>query len=189
MAVLSFLANHVGVLPRPSSSTGRTGACAILLRVTATPSLPLQLQHFADLSVQVDRPIEVGATPAGRRRMVPITGGEARGHGWTARVLPGGADYQLIASDTRAELEAHYLLETEAGERIYVRNQAIRVAPPDVSAAIARGEPVDPSQVYFRCVPTLQTAAPSLHWINDRLFAGCGQRLPDRVVMSFYALC
>jgi hypothetical protein len=57
-----------------------------------------------------------------------------------------------------------------------------------VTAKIARGEPVDPAQVYFRCAPTLQTASKSLEWINDRLFAGAGQRLPDRVVMSFYVL-
>jgi hypothetical protein len=150
--------------------------------------VPIQLNHFADLSVQVAAPTEVGMTPAGRRRMIAITGGEARGNGWTARVLPGGADYQLIVSDTRAELEAHYLLETDGGDRIYVRNHAIRVAAPEVTAAIARGEPVEPSQVYFRCVPTLQTASRALHWINDRLFAGAGERRPDRVVMSFYAM-
>jgi hypothetical protein len=150
--------------------------------------IPIQLNHFADLSVQVAAPTEVGMTPAGRRRMIAITGGEVRGNGWTARVLPGGADYQLIVSDTRAELEAHYLLETDGGDRIYVRNHAIRVAAPEVTAAIARGEPVEPSQVYFRCVPTLQTASRALHWINDRLFAGAGERRPDRVVMSFYAM-
>lgn len=172
-----------------SRTTGPHPGCATLHRVPATVPLPLELQHFADLSVEVATPIEVGPTPAGRRRMISITGGQARGHGWTARVLPGGADYQLIVSDTRAELEAHYLLETDAGDRIYVRNHAIRVASPAVTAAIARGEPVDPAQVYFRCAPILQAAAPSLLWINDRLFAGSGQRLPDRVVMSFYALC
>lgn len=150
--------------------------------------LPLDLRHFADLSVTVGAPIEVGVTPRGRRRMIPITGGSATGHGWNARVLPGGADYQVIVSDSRAELEAHYVLETDGGDRIYVRNLAIRVAAPEVTAALVRGERVDPSLVYFRCIPTLETAAPALHWINDRLFAGCGQRLPEQVVMSFYEL-
>lgn len=151
-------------------------------------SLTLQLNHFADLAVQVGAPIEVGDTPAGRRRMIPITGGEARGAGWTARVLPGGADYQMVVSPTRAELEAHYVLETDAGDRIYVRNRAIRVASAETTAALLRGEVVDPALVYFRCAPTLETASRGLGWINDRLFVGAGQRHPDRVVMSFYAL-
>lgn len=156
--------------------------------MAATPLLPLPLAHFADLSVTVGTPVEVGVTPRGRRRMIPITGGTATGHGWTARVLPGGADYQVVVNDSRAELEAHYVLEMDGGDRIYVRNRAIRVAAPEVTAALVRGEPVDPGLVYFRCIPTLETAAPALGWINDRLFAGSGRRLPEQVVMSFYEL-
>jgi hypothetical protein len=150
--------------------------------------LPLQLQHFADLSVQVGTPVEVGATDNGRRRVIAILSGEARGDGWTARVLPGGAHYQLVVSHTPAEQVAHNVMETDAGDRIYVRNQAIRVAPAEVTAALVRGEPVDPARVYFRCVPKLETGSAALRWINDRIFVGAGQRHPDRVVMSFYAL-
>lgn len=156
--------------------------------MTAAPPLPLPLAHFADLAVTVGAPIEVGVTPRGRRRMIPITGGTATGHGWTARVLPGGADYQVVVNDSRAQLEAHYVLETDGGDRIYVRNRAIRVAAPEVTAALVRGEQVDASLVYFRCIPTLETAAPALAWINDRLFAGSGRRLPEQVAMSFYEL-
>ena len=159
-----------------------------MLASVNTTTLPLALEHFADLAVQVGTPLEVGTTVIGRRRVIAITGGEARGHGWTARVLPGGADYQRVVSDTRAELEAHYVMETDAGDLIYVRNHAIRVAPPEVTAALVRGEPVDASRVYFRCFPTLETAAPSLRWINDRFFAGAGARHPAQVVMSFYQL-
>ncbi|MEY4653160.1 MAG: hypothetical protein RI884_1741, partial [Pseudomonadota bacterium] len=54
------------------------------------------LEFFADLSVQVDRPQEVGQVPGGLRRMVPILGGQVQGEGWTGRVLPGGADFQWI---------------------------------------------------------------------------------------------
>jgi hypothetical protein len=154
----------------------------------SSPTLPLPLKFFANLSVQVATPMEVGMTAGGRRRVIAITGGEAQGEGWTARVLPGGADYQKVVSDTRAELEAHYVLETDAGDLVYVRNHAIRVAPAEVTAALLRGEPVDPAKVYFRCAPTLETASPQLRWINDRLFAGAGLRQPDRVVMSFYEL-
>jgi hypothetical protein len=156
----------------------------------AVPQTPLALQidHFADLAVQVGTPIEVGTTRRGRRRMIPIVGGQARGHGWTARVLPGGADYQLVVGDTHAELQAHYVMETDAGDLIYVHNEAVRSAPAAVTARLLRGEPVDPAQVYFRCLPSFETASAALGWINDRLFAGSGLRHPDHVVMSFYTL-
>ena len=146
------------------------------------------LRFFADLTVQVGTPIEIGHTGKGRRRLIPITGGAATGNGWTARVLPGGADYQLVSSDTTAELEAHYVLETDAGDLIYVRNEALRSAPADVTARLIRGEPVDPALVYFRCMPRMEASAPSLAWLRERLFVGTGARHPDRVVMRFFEL-
>lgn len=146
------------------------------------------LRFFAELAVEIGAPIEVGRTPRGLRRMIPITGGRARGEGWTARVLPGGADYQLLVGDTLAELQAHYVLETDAGDRIYVRNQAIRSAPPEVSARLLRGEPVDPALVYFRCLPALETASPALAWVCERLFVGSGVRRPAQVELRFHLL-
>ncbi len=146
------------------------------------------LRFFADLTVQVGTPIEIGHTGKGRRRLIPITGGAATGNGWTARVLSGGADYQLVSSDTTAELEAHYVLETDAGDLIYVRNEALRSAPADVTARLIRGEPVDPALVYFRCMPRMEASAPSLAWLRERLFVGTGARHPDRVVMRFFEL-
>ncbi|HEY0420921.1 MAG TPA: DUF3237 domain-containing protein [Acetobacteraceae bacterium] len=146
------------------------------------------LAFFADLSVQVAAPQEIGNTPAGRRRVIPITGGEVRGDGWRARVLPGGADFQLIVGDTMAQLDARYVLETDGGDLVFVQNRALRVASREVTAKLMRGEPVDPGEVYFRCVPSFETAAPSLAWINERLFVGTGVRHPDRVEISVFAL-
>jgi Protein of unknown function (DUF3237) len=147
-----------------------------------------QLQFFADLSVRVDKPQEVGVTARGRRRLIPILGGEAIGDGWQARVLPGGADFQLLVTDTLAELDARYCLETDAGELIYVRNRAIRSGPPELMAALVRGEPVEASQIYFRCSPSFETASATLRWITERMFVGTGARHPEKVVMRFWQL-
>jgi hypothetical protein len=152
-----------------------------------SPAAP-QLVHFADVSVQVAKPQEVGQTVHGLRRLIPILGGEATGHGWTARVLPGGADFQLLVSDRLAELDARYVMETDAGDMIYVQNRAVRSGPADLMARLVRGEPVDPAQIYFRCSPSFETASPALAWITERLFVGSGARHPDRVVMQFYEL-
>jgi hypothetical protein len=152
------------------------------------PLAPPTLKFFADLSVQVAAPQEVGRTPRGVRRLIPIVGGEAVGDGWRARVLPGGADFQLIVSDTLAELDARYALETDGGDLIYVHNRVIRSASPDVMARLVRGETVDPSLVYFRCSPGFETACAALRWINERLFVGTGARHPDRVAMRFFEL-
>jgi hypothetical protein len=145
-----------------------------------------ELKFFADLSVQVDKPQEVGKTHHGVRRVIPILGGTVEAQGWRGRVLSGGADFQLLLGPSMAELDARYVIETDAGDMIFVTNRAVRTASPEVMAKIIRGEPVEPSTVYFRCSPSFETASPALAWIADRLFIGTGARHPDKVVMRFF---
>jgi hypothetical protein len=144
------------------------------------------LARFADLQVEVGAPVEVGAVGHGTRRVIPILGGTCVARDWRARVLPGGADFQLIVNARMARLEARYVLETDAGDRIYVKNDAVRSAAPEVMARLVRGEPVEPSAVYFRCVPSFEASAPALAWIMERVFLGTGLRRPDAVVMRFF---
>jgi hypothetical protein len=87
-----------------------------------------------------------------------------------------------------ARLEARYVLETDGGDRIYVHNDAVRTAPAAVMARLVRGEPVDPGEVYFRCVPRFEASAPSLAWIAERVFVGVGVRRPSTVEMRFFEL-
>ena len=145
-----------------------------------------ELKFFADLSVKVDKPQEVGKTHHGVRRVIPILGGSVQGQGWQGRVLSGGADFQLLLGPSMAELDARYVIESEGGDLIFVTNRAVRTASPEVMAKIVRGEPVDPSTVYFRCSPSFETASPALSWITERLFIGTGARHPDQVVMRFF---
>jgi uncharacterized protein DUF3237 len=152
----------------------------------ADPLAAPALAPFADLEVKVGAPIEIGRVAGGVRRIVPILGGRCVGRAFTARVLPGGADFQLIVSETMARLEARYVLETDGGERIYVHNDAIRTAAPAAMARLVRGEPVDPADVYFRCAPRFECAAPALAWIGERVFVGVGVRRPQVVVMRFF---
>ena len=149
---------------------------------------PPPLKFFADASVVVAAPQVVGHGPRGLRRVIPILAGEFKGDGWHARVLAGGADFQLIVSDTLTELDARYTLELDGGDLVFVQNRAIRSGPPELMAKIARGEPVDPAAIYFRCSPTFETASKSLRWINERMFVGAGARFPDRVAMRFFEL-
>ena len=145
-----------------------------------------ELKFYADLSVQVDKPQEVGKTHHGVRRVIPILGGTVEAQGWRGRVLSGGADFQLLLGPSMAELDARYVIETDAGDMIFVTNRAVRTASPEVMAKIIRGEPVEPSTVYFRCSPSFETASPALAWIAERLFIGTGARHPDKVVMRFF---
>ena len=159
-----------------------------------TPLPAPRLEHIADLTVQVSAPIEAGQVSGlnsrGRRRIIPITGGLLSGPRLRGRVLPGGADFQLVVSGTTTDLDARYLLALEGapydGEHIFVQNHALRRGSVEDIARLVRGEPVDPAALYFRCVPTFEVSSPALAWLTESLFLGTGARYPDRVEMSFF---
>jgi len=156
-----------------------------------TETLPApRLEHVCDLAVTIAAPVEVGQTPGGLRRMIPITGGVVRGPRINGRVLPGGADFQLILGEgTQAHLDARYVIELDDGTRVFVQNTALRVASLENSQRIMRGEPVSPDAVYFRCQPKLEATAEKWAWLSESQFIGNGRRAPDGVFLSFYRVC
>lgn len=154
-----------------------------------TPELvPPSLSLAFELRVQVGPPLDVGPIPGGRRRIVPILGGTFEGSGMRGRVLPGGADWQIVRADGLGELDTRYTLETDDGKLIYVQNAGIRHASPEVTAKLMKGEPVDPSLVYFRTVPKFETSAQELAWLMRSIFVGTGERYPAEVVIRFWKL-
>jgi hypothetical protein len=138
--------------------------------------------------VQVGPPLELGPTIRGIRRIVPILGGTFEGPELKGRVLPGGADWQIIHADGFSELDTRYTLEADGGELIYVQNRGVRHAPPEVMRRLLAGETVDPLQVYFRTTPIFETAAPNLQWLTRSLFVGTGERQPLAVVIRFWRM-
>ena len=147
-----------------------------------------ELEFVFELRVQVGPPLDVGPIPGGRRRIVPILGGIFEGSGMKGRVLPGGADWQIVRADGLGELDTRYTLETDDGKTIYVQNAGIRHASPEVTAKLMAGQPVDPSLVYFRTVPKFETSAPELAWLMRSIFVGTGERYPADVLMRFWKL-
>jgi hypothetical protein len=162
----------------------------VLLGTTAaaqTPAPPRLVFAF-ELRAQVGPPLVVGQVPAGTRRIVQITGGTFEGPGIKGKVVPGGADWQIIRADGFSELDTRYTLETDKGQTIYVQNAGMRHAPPDVMKKLLAGQPVDNALVYFRTVPKFETAAPELQWLTRAIFVGLGERYPNDVVVRFWRL-
>ena len=129
---------------------------------------------------------ELGDSPLGRRRIIPITGGTFRGERLSGRVLPGGADWQVIRSDGVAELDARYTLETEDKALIYVRNFGYRHGPADVIKRLAAGEPVDPALYYMRTTPRFETGAERYQWLNHIICVATGARRKAAVELDVY---
>ncbi|MEP7300139.1 MAG: DUF3237 domain-containing protein [Caldimonas sp.] len=148
---------------------------------------PPALEYLCDLAVEVGVPIDAGLSPLGQRRLVAILGGSVGGR-LAGRVLPGGVDFQLIHGGTLARLEARYLLELDDGARVFVQNNALRVASAEITARLLRGEPVPAEAVYFRGQVSLETGDARWSWLNERQFVCTGERLPTLVRMTFYTV-
>ena len=158
--------------------------CGFSVRAQEPPAPRLTFAFEA--RVTVASPQELGELPHGRRRIVAITGGTFEGPGIRGKVLPGGADWQLIQADGLSELDTRYTLETDTGQLIYVQNKGIRHAAPDVMKRLLAGELVDPSLVYFRTVPLFETSSPELQWLARSVFVGVGERYPNDVRIRFW---
>jgi Protein of unknown function (DUF3237) len=151
------------------------------------PPLP-QLEFMFRASVAVAPPRSLGRTPLGERRIIDITGGEVSGPKLSGRILPGGADWQILRADGVAVLEARYTIEAEDGSLIYVQNFGYRHGPANVIARIAEGDSVDPKHYYFRGAPVFETSAPGHDWLNRTIAVCSGARTRERVILDFYAI-
>ncbi|OJF99833.1 hypothetical protein AX761_09750 [Rhizobium sp. 58] len=98
-------------------------------RTLGTPELAKACVIRADIGQSLEFPTTQGTV----RAMFPIVGGEARGAGWTGRILPGGADFALALPDGSYAIEARYCLELEDGTPIMVTNAGKMVLQPDGS--------------------------------------------------------
>jgi Protein of unknown function (DUF3237) len=148
----------------------------------------LALDFVFRLRVEVAAALELGETQHGRRRIIPIIGGTVEGPHLEGRVLPGGADWQIVRRDGCAELEARYTIEAKDGALIAVANRGLRHGPPEIVAKLLAGEPVDPAAYYFRCTPVFETAAPAHQWLTRTVFTATGERRPDLVEIRVYAV-
>ena len=133
--------------------------------------------------------LDVGPTPLGMRRIVPITGGTFEGPRLRGRVIPGGEDRQLFRPDGVLEVVASYALEADDGTVIVVTNSGLWHGSPAVGARLMQGEAVDPSEYYFRTCARLEAPVTSPHaWLNRIVVVGTAAVQKALVVVRFFAV-
>lgn len=154
---------------------------------SAEPAAPAPgLEYAFTATVLVAAPVEMGQADGGRKRFIAITGGKVEGPKLTGEVLNAGGDWQVIESTGLARVEAHYFLKASDGTVIEVTNPGVRVASPEVTERLAKGEPVDPSEYYFRTTPSFKVTAGPHEWLRRSAFVARGVRRPDKVLIDFY---
>ena len=136
----------------------------------------MQSRLLMTMEVAVAAPQRIGAVPHGTRVTAPIAGGHFEGPRLRGKVLPGGGDWTLLRGDGVLELDLRVTLETDDGALIHLASFGLRHGPPEIIAALARGETVDPATYYFRTTARFETAHPKYAFLNRLLAASAGDR-------------
>ncbi len=129
----------------------------------ATPKL--EFAFSAHVLLEPTR--EIGHTPYGIRRRIPIVGGTFGGPRIRGRVVPGGADWQLQRADDYTLIEADYMIEADDGTQIHVHNRGLTNTR--VAGAKSR---------YLRTVPEFEAPSGRHDWLNQSVFVGSLQGVP-----------
>ncbi len=133
------------------------------------------------LTVSLGRWYDVGETPEGYRRVIPITGGTFEGPKLRGEIMKGGADWQLIRG-YRTSLEAIYSIKTEDGVYIHIRNKGVAYDGPDEN-----GE----SSSYLMASPQFEAPAGSRYdWMNNCVFI-CSldpSHVKDSIVLNIWKI-
>jgi hypothetical protein len=158
------------------------------MRNETLPTVPVtpRLQLLYTSRIDIAAPLDLGKAPHGQRRIIDITGGAFSGPRLSGRILPGGADWQIVRGDGIVEVDARYTLETHDGALIYISNWGLRRGPAEVIARLSAGEKVDPGEYYFRTAPRFETGAAGYAWLNGILCVAVGERRADAVIITAY---
>jgi hypothetical protein len=140
------------------------------------------------MEVAVAPPQKIGAVPHGTRATAPISSGHFEGPRLRGRVLPGGGDWTLLRSDGVLELDLRVTLETDDGALIHMASLGLRHGPPEVLAALARGEAVDPSSYYFRTTLRFETGHAKYAFLNRLLAVSSGNRKATGPIYTIYEI-
>lgn len=149
---------------------------------------PPELRPFCTLEVEVGTPLDVGHGRFGQRRIVPIVGGRVSGPRISGTILGGGADWQTVAADGMAELNARYAFETDDGAIVEIINYGFRHASEEVTKKLAAGESSPPDTYYMRSMAKLESGHPDYTWVNKMMFVGTGGKQGGIVQIDLYTV-
>jgi hypothetical protein len=150
--------------------------------------IPLRSELLITLTGRVPAPVEVGHTPSGERRIYPIDSGEFEGPRLRGTVVAGGSDAMLVRADGVVLPDVRVTLRTDDAQLIFMQYGGMRHGPPEVMERLARGEPADPAEYYFRITPRFETGSSKYSWLNKIIAVGIGNRLQTGPVYYIYEI-
>lgn len=146
----------------------------------------IRTQPLFTITLQVGELQPLGRTPLGQRVVAAVAGGTFEGARLRGTVAAGGSDWIIGRPDGALQLNVRLVLRTEDGALIGMTYQGFRHGPAAVIERLNRGEPVDPSEYYFRTAPLFETSAPRYDWLNRIVAVATGDRKPAGPVYEVF---
>ena len=151
--------------------------------------VPLQSRHLFTLLLTLHPTVDLGPTPAGGRRIFPVSGGHFRGERLKGEVSPLiGSDLLLARADGTFQQDVRLLLAADDGGLILMTYRGVRRASQAVDERLARGETVDTSEYYLRTTPYFETSAPAYTWLNGIVSVATGGRRANGVEYEVFEI-
>ncbi|MBB3656685.1 hypothetical protein FHX15_001913 [Rhizobium sp. BK650] len=151
--------------------------------------MSLQSRHLMTLFLTLHPAIDLGRTPAGSRRIFPVSGGHFRGERLNGEVSPQiGSDLLLGRADGTFQQDVRLLLTADDGGLILMTYRGVRRSSEAVDKRLAEGDEVDPSEYYLRTTPYFETAAPRHEWLNQIVAVAQGGRRAGGVEYDIFEI-
>lgn len=146
-------------------------------------------KHLITLTLTVDFAAmhSIGRTPAGLRRIAPVTGGKFVGDRLSGTVLP-GADWVINRPDGVMVLDVRLPLMTADGVLIYLNYQGRFLAEPEAMARFAKGALLDPAEYSLVIDARFECGDERLTWLNNVIAVGTGVQTPTGPVYSIFEI-
>lgn len=129
----------------------------------------------------------IGATPAGTRRIAPVTGGRFDGASLRGKVI-GGSDWVVHRPDAVMSIDVRLTLQTEDGAAIYLAYDGRFLAALEAMARFGRGAQLDASEYSLAVTGRLECGDARYAWLNDVIATGVGRQTPTGVVYELFAI-
>jgi hypothetical protein len=140
-------------------------------------TVTLQSRPLFTLFIGLHPVLELGQTPAGGRRIFPVSGGHFEGPRVKGTISPLiGSDLLLARADATFQQDVRLLLMPDDGSLILMTSRGVR-----------RGS-AGAADYYLRTTPYFETAAPAHAWLNGIVAVAKGARRPGGVEYEVFEI-
>lgn len=140
-----------------------------------------------NLTVGFGAMIQIGATPAGLRRIAPVTGGTFEGERVRGTVM-GGADWVINRPDGVMAIDVRLTLTTDDSAAIYLSYQGRFLATAEAMTRFSRGGQLTPDEYSVAITAKFECGHERYRWLNNVIAVGTGEQKSDGAIYTLFEI-